>query len=139
VEIDKTKANLYVMGKASTLVSQASRGTTAQAKRLVPVKTGATRASIGWGFTRVTRNTVTAKVGTPIKYAVPLHDGADPHIIRPRRKKALKFEWMERTVFFKKVHHPGIGSTPFLTVAMRIVCVPLGFRVERTLPQRLMN
>lgn len=46
-------------------------------------------------------------------------DGTRPHIIRPRRVKALRFDVGGRTVFAKIVHHPGTRSDPFLQRALR--------------------
>ena len=41
-----------------------------------------------------------------------------PYEIRPRRAQALRFEIGGRTVFAKKVVHPGVRSRPFLRPAM---------------------
>ncbi|MEU4584873.1 hypothetical protein AB0F92_22700 [Kitasatospora aureofaciens] len=46
-------------------------------------------------------------------------EGTRPHIIRPRRAKALRFEIGGRTVFAKVVHHPGTRANPFLQRALR--------------------
>ncbi|MFD8774471.1 hypothetical protein [Streptomyces sp. NPDC059916] len=46
-------------------------------------------------------------------------DGTRPHIIRPRRKKALRFDVGGRTVFAKVVHHPGTKANDFLAKALR--------------------
>lgn len=47
--------------------------------------------------------------------------GTRPHIIRPRYRKALKFNLKGRTVFAKVVHHPGTKKNDFLTKALRTV------------------
>jgi hypothetical protein len=47
--------------------------------------------------------------------------GTRPHIIRPRYRKALKFNVKGRTVFAKVVHHPGTKANDFLTKALREV------------------
>ena len=65
--------------------------------------------------------------------------GSPPHIIKPKNKKALKFEWTEiggkrvgragrlrmgipksksKEVLFKKVKHPGTRPTPFVRTAI---------------------
>lgn len=46
-------------------------------------------------------------------------DGTRPHIIRPRRAKALRFEVGGRVVFSKIVHHPGTRANNFLARALR--------------------
>jgi hypothetical protein len=47
-------------------------------------------------------------------YILPHHDGARPHVIRPRRAKALRFVIGGRVVFARKVNHPGSVGTQFL-------------------------
>ena len=46
-------------------------------------------------------------------------DGTRPHVIRPRRAKALRFDSGGRTVFAKVVHHPGTRANNFLAEALR--------------------
>jgi hypothetical protein len=48
-------------------------------------------------------------------------NGTRPHVIRPRRAKALKFTVDGRTVFATVVHHPGTKANNFLAEAMRQV------------------
>lgn len=88
------------------------------ARRLVGVKSGKLKATIG---SRIVRSNPGYNVevfagGTPetSRYVLAHHDGARPHVIRPRRKRALKFQAGGRTVFAKKVNHPGNRANPFL-------------------------
>lgn len=46
------------------------------------------------------------------------HFGTAPHIIRARRRKALRFIWHGEVVFFTSVRHPGSRGTYFLTRAL---------------------
>lgn len=46
-------------------------------------------------------------------------DGTRPHVIRPRRAKALRFDVGGRTVFAAVVHHPGTRPNNFLARALR--------------------
>lgn len=46
-------------------------------------------------------------------------DGTRPHIIRPRRARALRFEAGGRVVFSKLVHHPGTRPNDFFARALR--------------------
>ncbi|WP_238419378.1 hypothetical protein [Streptomyces taklimakanensis] len=48
-------------------------------------------------------------------------NGTRPHIIRPRRARALRFQMGGRTVFAKIVHHPGTDANDFLSRALREV------------------
>lgn len=45
-------------------------------------------------------------------------DGTGPHIIRLRRRKALRFVSGGQVVFAKKVRHPGTKATRFLVRAL---------------------
>jgi hypothetical protein len=45
--------------------------------------------------------------------------GTRAHIIRPRRRKALRFEVAAQVVFAKIVHHPGTKANDFLGRALR--------------------
>ncbi|WP_328638359.1 hypothetical protein [Streptomyces canus] len=47
-------------------------------------------------------------------------DGTRPHIIVPRRAKALRFEAGGGIVFAKRVRHPGTRANNFLARALRI-------------------
>lgn len=45
--------------------------------------------------------------------------GSDPHTIRPRRRKALRFTVGGMTVFAAIVHHPGTEATRYLQRALQ--------------------
>lgn len=53
------------------------------------------------------------------KYALAVHEGTKPHIIRARKRKALKFDVGGRTVYASSVRHPGTKAQPFLSDALR--------------------
>jgi hypothetical protein len=99
----------------------------ARAKVLAPVDTGRLRSSI-----RVERRSFLGfrsrwTIGSDVEYADMVHDGTRPHIIRPRRAKALRFRAGGRVVFAKVVRHPGTRARPFLDRALREVSARLGF------------
>lgn len=50
-------------------------------------------------------------------YAVYVERGTRPHVIRPVRAKALRFEVDGETVYAKIVHHPGTLANPFMARA----------------------
>lgn len=89
------------------------------AKRRCPVRTGALRESIGHRTTLGT-NKVVLTVFANRPYARFVHEGTRPHIIRPRRAKALSFFWPKagRQVFFAHVNHPGTRANAFLRDAV---------------------
>ena len=54
-------------------------------------------------------------------YALYVHFGTKPHIIKPKRKKFLRFEKNNKWIFTKAVNHPGYKGDPFLFNAVRNV------------------
>ncbi|WP_331723352.1 hypothetical protein [Streptomyces atratus] len=46
-------------------------------------------------------------------------NGTRPHVIRPRRARALRFQAGGRTVYAAVVHHPGNAANNFLAQALR--------------------
>lgn len=89
-----------------------------EARRLVPVRTGTLLASIrresGIGPLGPYRD-VTAGVPGLTDYLGYVIDGTPPHVIRPSRRKALRFISGGRVVFSTRVSHPGTRPNPFLT------------------------
>lgn len=62
---------------------------------------------------------VTAGVPGLTNYLGYHHFGSGPHVIRPNRRRALRFVVGGRVVFATKVNHPGSAGTYFLTRALR--------------------
>lgn len=115
-------------------MSRATRATLNLSKARAPRDTGRLANSLGSRL-REAPNSVRGQVGTRVKYAMPIHEGAKAHIIRPRRSGGmLRFYWerVGHEVSFRSVRHPGVGATPFLTSAMYSACSPLGFVIIRT-------
>lgn len=59
------------------------------------------------------------RVGKEAPYGKFQHEGTKPYSIFPNRKKALRFVIGGRTIFAKKVDHPGLKPKPFMTDALR--------------------
>jgi hypothetical protein len=57
----------------------------------------------------------TVLVGTDVPYAIFVHQGTRPHIIRPRTKKVLVFYIGSQKIVARTVHHPGTKPNRFLT------------------------
>lgn len=55
------------------------------------------------------------------RYALFHHEGTRPHVIRPRRAKALRFVSGGQVIFASKVNHPGTKPNRFLTTALALV------------------
>ena len=87
------------------------------AKATSPYKTGALRESHRWVVTPGAE--VISRVWAAAPYAMIVHGGSRPHVIRPRYKQALRFEVDGKVIFAKIVHHPGTKGQPWLLNAVR--------------------
>lgn len=94
---------------------------------LVRVDTGYLRASGRMALVESARGP-RGLVQYTAKYAAAVHDGAGPHIIRARKKKALRFQYQGREVIVKSVRHPGNRGAPFLAKAAEEVASEAGLR-----------
>lgn len=87
------------------------------AKQLVGVDTTRLIRSIrrerGEGFVDIV-----AGIPGQTPYTMWHHDGTRPHIVRPRRAKALRFVVNGRVVYAARVRHPGTRGSRFLTRAL---------------------
>lgn len=76
----------------------------------VPYKTGKLRQNI-----TAFSSGLSGRVGPNLKvtpYALAVHNGTGPYIIRPKTKKALWWPGLSHPV--KMVRHPGIKANPFI-------------------------
>lgn len=84
------------------------------AKAQTGVDTGKLKRDItkSWG---TGSSDLAIKVGSTVPYALMHHNGTRPHIIRPKRAKALR--WVAKNgnvVFARVVHHPGTKPNRYL-------------------------
>jgi hypothetical protein len=63
-------------------------------------------------------------------YAAPIDKGAKPHVIRARRKKALRFVGRGGVVFRRSVNHPGNKPYRFLSRARDAASDSFGERMR---------
>lgn len=122
VTLNEPELNNQARAFARRRMASLQRRIATQARADVPVRTGNLGRSIGEGQIRFTGpRTVSGSVHALADYAAPVHEGSRPHLIRPRKAQALRFQIGGRTVFAKLVHHPGSRARPFLRNAgMRI-------------------
>lgn len=83
--------------------------TTTLAKTRVQVRTGKTRSTIRVKNASLRKAAVEAKEGARF-----LEAGAKPHVIKPRRFKAMRWNAQGQPMFAKKVSHTGMRARPFL-------------------------
>lgn len=134
--IDQSQMRAVLTGPQSDavrLVNRAQNMTLNQAKTNSPFDSGQLRNShkaepVVVRGSRV-EGRVSASGGAGQEYALPVHEGSAPHVIRPRRKKMLSWKGPEGRVFASSVNHPGAKPRPWLFNATRQVAGNLGFAV----------
>jgi predicted transcriptional regulator len=98
-------------------------------KVLTPVDTGNLRA--GHQFKISSSNSkVTGEVYNKIKYALAVHEGRRPVVIRPKNKQALAFVWHGQPMVRKWVYQPARRGRPWLRDALREVATQEGYKME---------
>lgn len=130
---------------ATPLVDKTLDETLALAKRYVPVRkqkpydrraTGRLKKSLRKRGPKVLATVVSGSVGSGLRYAAAVHQGAEPHVIRATRKKTLRFYWERRNVDFfgASVNHPGVprhSRTQYLYLPLALVGRRNGFIVTQ--------
>jgi len=99
-----------------------------RAKVLTPVDTGNLRASHQMRLTS-SSNKVQGEVFTKVKYALAIHEGRRAVVIRPNKKKALKFTWHGEQFVRKSVFQPARKGRPWLRDALREVAEGEGYKM----------
>lgn len=115
IELNEAELNRQAQAIARRRMRSLQRRIANQARQDVPVRTGNLGRRIKEGdIQTVGPRTVHGSVLDTADYALYVHEGSRPHLIRPRTAKALRFEIGGRTVFAKLVRHPGTRARPFL-------------------------
>ena len=132
IRLDRGSIQRSIRDASRRELKEASRRVVNRARILCPVDTGRLRASIQADQPRLFSLRPSVRVFSNLSYAEMVHDGTRPHVIRPRRAKALRFRSGGRIVFATVVHHPGTRARPFLDQALRQVAASRGysFRVD---------
>lgn len=122
LHIDDAKLQGAIMPQLETFTKGFVSQVSTQAKAIAPVRTGRLKASIHPDpVNRTGPWTLESGVSADAPYSAPVHQGARPHIIRPRYARALRFEIDGQVVFAKFVRHPGQRAQPFLVNAVHRV------------------
>jgi hypothetical protein len=82
--------------------------------RTAPRRTGRLAESV-----RIIQGLDYVRVGPTVPYAVFVEYGTRPHEILPRHAKALRFEAEGKTIFAKRVWHPGFQPRFFMFHALQ--------------------
>lgn len=123
LSIDEGALQLQVMGRLELFAKGFVSTVSTTAKAIAPVRTGRLKASIHPDSVRRTGPwQIDTGISADAPYAAPVHEGARPHVIRPRYARALRFEVAGgRVVFAQRVNHPGNRAQPFLSNAVHRV------------------
>jgi hypothetical protein len=153
IVIDRKKAKEYARHQMNVHQLETAASIETVAKRRAPVRKpnengrlgGALRESIGT-TTWIRGFKIRTRVGSGLRYARVSITGADPHIILPKRRKALVFKWNKARpdlvitrgkwkgyVALRKVHHPGMEGTDWLVTPTVRIATARGYRVVITL------
>lgn len=110
-------------GPVGRHIDGVSRAVLAEAQRTVPVRSGVLLASLRRSSGRTPGGMfwdVTVGVRGQTPYLSYVLFGTKPHIIRARRRKALRFiGGTGGVVFARQVHHPGQAANNFMVRALR--------------------
>lgn len=122
LSIDEGALQAHVMERLDIFAKGFVSTVSATAKTIAPVRTGRLKASIHPDPVRRSGPwRIDTGVSADAPYAAPVHEGARPHVIRPRHARVLRFEVEGRVVFARRVNHPGQRAQPFLTNAVHRV------------------
>jgi hypothetical protein len=103
-------------------MERASDILTSEARSLAPKVTGELAASLHPIATTgtVSNSTVEGGVESSSAHGLPVHDGAKPHRIYPRRAGVLAWPRGNPTHFARFVDHPGNRPNPFAELALEL-------------------
>lgn len=80
-------------------------------------KTGRGISSLTWLLT----GEPSVRCGSYVYYMLYVHEGTEPHEIRPVNAQVLRWVGPGGAVFARRVRHPGTTGDPYLVDAMRTV------------------
>lgn len=135
VRIDWAKVHDMTIGEAFKIVNTVTREVLAEAKvhtRVGPYVTGFLSASLRRQVRIVSGSRVEGRVGSPLWYAMSVHNGAKRHRIKPLMAGyPLKFYWRKvgATVHFDSVNHPGQRGQFYLSGPLAVAGVRHGLKV----------
>lgn len=137
--VPELKARIKAITPSEGLMRTLAVQVTAEAKRLVPRRTGNLGRSIVVGNVGRDRAEVKATAG----YAAFVELGTRAHEIKPRSAKALRFapggqarltgtprRGAQNIIFAKRVRHPGTKPHPFMAPAIRAVAKGVGLAAK---------
>lgn len=114
-QVDLERGGPEVERLCKAIVRKAGFDTVAVAQQLVPVDTGHLKNSIGVDFDP---DGLGFDAGPTANYGAAVEYGTRPHVIKPKKAKAL--HWVDENgddVFARRVNHPGTAPRPYMRPA----------------------
>lgn len=113
------KGSTIAPGYISRALDSSIKIVESNAKREAPVNRspGITGGNLRQSISSRMASSFSAVVSVGVAYAVAVHEGTRPHVIRPVVKRALA-NIRTGQFFGKIVHHPGTRANPFLQRAV---------------------
>jgi hypothetical protein len=132
-EYNRGEAQRLATSACSDLVTSMCNDTLTYATPATPVRTGRLRAANQMQVDAPSGWSVEGTVFNATEYAMDVHQGTRPHVIRPRNAQALRFEGAGGGIEFAMiVHHPGTAPRPFLAEGAAIAAPLNGFTFTTT-------
>lgn len=118
------RADLIIRGAMNRMLRRIGQTLTPGLKSVTPVLTGklknSTRFQIkGAPDSQVMEIRQGAKTPGGAFYGEFVREGTSPHIIRPKKAKALVFKIGEKVIFARQVNHPGTRPNRYQLKALR--------------------
>lgn len=109
-------------GPTAAYIRKLGKEVTVIAKLLAGVKTGRLKKSIKMSRDRSYTGGYGVIVGADVRHALVHHQGARPHIIKPKSPRGvLVFQGRAGIVRTTLVRHPGHKANPYLVAALKRV------------------
>jgi hypothetical protein len=103
-----------ILDHLRSVLEDLTRETYEKAVQYAPERTGFLRRNIKWSV-----EGLTGRVISQAPYSAYVEFGTRPHMIFPRRARALRFEVGGRTIFARYVHHPGMRGQFYMRRALQ--------------------
>lgn len=129
--VDRVAAQAVALDTSLAVVTDVTRRVLNRAIVLTPVRTGNLRAHNAMRVLKTGPTQVTGEVFNDTSYAAAVHNGTRAYVVRPVRRKALR--WVSKggdVVFAKSARIPARRGRPWLTRALQEVAIPAGFTVS---------
>jgi hypothetical protein len=115
VTIDETRLSAAFLDQGGAFLRNLTRRIETGARTEAPKRSGRLAASTSADDVQaegpwLLRSGVTSHAA----YALFVHEPTRPHVILPRRSSVLRFTVKGRTIFARRVRHPGTKGQPFL-------------------------